>query len=38
MNEKRLRIAAEAVSLERHHPSFDPRTGLGGLEVWIPLA
>lgn len=31
-------IAAEAVSLERHHPSFDPRTGLGGLEVWIPLA
>lgn len=30
--------AAEAVSLERHHPTFDPRTGLGGLEVWIPLA
>lgn len=29
--------AAEAVSLERHHPTFDPRTGLGGLEVWIPL-
>lgn len=30
-------VAAEAVSLERHHPTFDPRTGLGGLEVWIPL-
>ena len=30
--------AAEAVSLERHRATFDPRTGLGGLEVWIPLA
>lgn len=30
--------AAEAPSLERHHPAFDPRTGLGGLEIWAPLA
>jgi AraC family transcriptional regulator len=32
------RTAAYAPSLERHHPSFDPRTGLGGLNVWIPLS
>jgi AraC family transcriptional regulator len=31
------RAAADAPSLERHHPSFDPRTGLGGLDLWIPL-
>jgi AraC family transcriptional regulator len=23
--------------LERHKPAFDPRTGEGGVEVWIPL-
>jgi len=32
------RTAADAPSLERHHPTFDPRTGLGGLDVWIPLS
>lgn len=31
------RTGADAPSLERHHPNFDPRTGLGGLDVWIPL-
>jgi AraC family transcriptional regulator len=24
--------------LERHNPTFDPRTGYGGLEIWIPVA
>jgi AraC family transcriptional regulator len=24
--------------LERHNPTFDPRTGEGGLTLWIPLA
>jgi len=28
---------AAAPSLERHNPTFDPATGLGGLSVWIPL-
>ncbi len=30
--------AIEAPILERHNPSFDPGTGLGGLEIWIPVA
>ena len=30
-------LAGESASLERHCDSFDPRTGEGGLEVWIPL-
>jgi AraC family transcriptional regulator len=29
--------AADAASLERHLESFDPRTGLGGVEIWIPI-
>jgi AraC family transcriptional regulator len=29
---------AEAPGLERHNPSFDPRTGNGGVIIWIPLA
>jgi AraC family transcriptional regulator len=29
--------AADAPSFERYGPEFDPRTGNGGLEVWIPL-
>jgi AraC family transcriptional regulator len=29
---------AEAPSLERHNPTFDTRTGNGGVRVWIPLA
>lgn len=28
---------ADAASLERHNPSFDPRTGEGGVAIWIPL-
>ena len=28
---------ADAPNFERYGPEFDPRTGLGGLEIWIPL-
>lgn len=28
---------AEAPNFERYGPEFDPRTGLGGIEIWIPL-
>ena len=28
---------AEAPVLERHNPAFDPKTGQGGLTLWIPL-
>jgi AraC family transcriptional regulator len=31
------RKAADGPCLERHLETFDPRTGLGGVEVWIPL-
>lgn len=31
------RAALDAPVLERHKPTFDPRTGEGGVEVWIPL-
>lgn len=31
------RKAAEAPVLERHKPAFNPRTGEGGVEIWIPL-
>jgi AraC family transcriptional regulator len=31
------RRAADGPTIERHLESFDPRTGLGGVEVWIPL-
>jgi AraC family transcriptional regulator len=27
----------EAPMLERYGPSFNPRTGLGGLEIWVPI-
>ena len=30
--------SAQAPVIERHSPSFDPRTGEGGLSLWIPLA
>jgi len=30
--------AVDAPILERHHSSFNPGTGLGGLEIWIPVA
>jgi AraC family transcriptional regulator len=29
---------ADAPVIERHNPAFDPRTGEGGLTLWIPLA
>jgi AraC family transcriptional regulator len=29
---------AEAPSLERHNPTFDTRTGEGGVKIWIPIA
>ncbi len=32
------RSVADAPVIERHNPTFDPRTGEGGLTLWIPLA
>jgi len=32
------RTARDAPIIERHNPAFDPGTGLGGLEIWIPVA
>jgi predicted transcriptional regulator YdeE len=32
-----LPVAQGAPCLERYTPEFDPSTGLGGMEVWIPL-
>jgi AraC family transcriptional regulator len=29
---------AQAPVIERHAPTFDPETGLGGLSLWVPLA
>lgn len=31
------RTAADAPIIERHNSTFDPRTGEGGLTLWIPL-
>jgi AraC family transcriptional regulator len=31
------RKAADGPNLERHLETFDPQTGLGGVEIWIPL-
>ena len=31
------RVAADGPCIERHLETFDPRTGLGGVEIWIPL-
>jgi len=31
------RVAADGPSLERHLETFDPRTGFGGVEIWIPV-
>jgi AraC family transcriptional regulator len=31
------RTAADGACLERHLETFDPRTGLGGVDIWIPL-
>jgi AraC family transcriptional regulator len=32
------RAVADAPVIERHNPTFSPRTGEGGLTLWIPLA
>lgn len=32
------RTVADAPIIERHNPTFTPRTGEGGLTLWIPLA
>ena len=32
------RSVADAPVIERHNPAFNPRTGEGGLSLWIPLA
>jgi AraC family transcriptional regulator len=32
------RAVADAPVLERHHPTFNPRTGEGGIALWVPLA
>jgi AraC family transcriptional regulator len=29
--------AVEAPTLERYGPEFNPRTGMGGVEIWIPV-
>ena len=29
--------SADAPSIERHKATFDPRTGEGGVEIWIPV-
>jgi AraC family transcriptional regulator len=31
------RVGADAPLIERHNPTFDPRTGEGGVELWVPL-
>ena len=31
------KTAGNGASLERHLETFDPRTGLGGVEIWMPL-
>jgi len=30
-------MVTDAPILERHHETFDPRSGEGGLSLWIPL-
>ena len=31
------RTSADAPVIERHNPQFDPRTGEGGIALWVPL-
>jgi AraC family transcriptional regulator len=31
-------MAARAPILERHNPAFDPATGQGGVEIWVPIS
>jgi AraC family transcriptional regulator len=30
-------MATDAPGIERHAPAFDPRTGDGGVDLWIPV-
>jgi len=30
-------VAADAPGLERYDERFNPETGLGGFEIWIPV-
>ncbi len=32
-----VKIARDAPCFERYTAQFNPRTGLGGMEIWIPL-
>jgi AraC family transcriptional regulator len=32
-----LRIEEGGLCVERHKPNFDPSTGFGGVEIWMPL-
>jgi AraC family transcriptional regulator len=32
------RSVADAPIIERHNQTFDPRTGEGGIALWVPLA
>jgi AraC family transcriptional regulator len=34
---KQSRIPSGGPSLEKHLATFDPRTGMGGVEIWIPV-
>src|SRR4051794_2306982 len=31
------KVVSDGPWLEKHLPSFNPRTGLGGIEIWIPV-
>jgi len=31
-------VVSDGPWLEKHLPTFNPRTGLGGIEIWIPVA
>jgi AraC family transcriptional regulator len=34
---EQLPIEAYGLCIERHKPTFNPMTGLGGIEIWMPL-
>ena len=31
------KVVSDGPWLEKHLPTFNPRTGLGGIEIWIPV-
>ena len=35
---ERGRTTSDGPWLEKHLPTFDPRSGMGGVEIWLPLA